>query len=279
LCRNARPRTLLIVAVILFCVPFVTMGGCAAAFPGQQWTGSLDWQQLAEQQKDENSIRFFRFMAQEQRIYQSGAWSEMVLHRSAMYFFIMPFATLAIIGWRCLGLFLLGMYMIRRGLFDDSDAHRGTYRRLAAVGLAVGVPCQIAGIAVDAVTRGSNAGALVCLALMYVGSMGMSLGYLGLISLICLRRQWGARLAPVAAVGRMALSNYLAHSVLCGLIFYSYGLGLFGSIGQAVALLIVLAIYVAQIMVSPIWLRFFRFGPVEWFWRTLTYWKVQPLLR
>jgi uncharacterized protein len=279
LCRNARPRTLLILAVILFCLPFLIVGGCAAAFPDQLWSGTPDWQQMAEQEKDGPTADFYRFMADEQRIYQSGGYGEMVMHRSIMYFLIMPFASLMIIGWRCLALFLLGMYLISRGLFDDSEAHRRTYRWLAILGLAIGVPCQLGGVVAEYVSHGGNTGAMVNIALMYLGSLGMSLGYVGLIALICLRRNRAGWLSPLAAVGRMALSNYLGHSIVCGLIFYGYGLGLFGSIRHSVALLVVLAIYASQLVISPIWLRHFRFGPVEWFWRTLTYWKIQPLLR
>ena len=84
---------------------------------------------------------------------------------------------------------------------------------------------------------------------------------------------------PVAAVGQMALTNYLTHSIVCTTIFYSYGFALFGRINHGVALLIVCAIFAAQLVISPIWLRHFRFGPAEWAWRSLTYWRMQPMRR
>ena len=85
--------------------------------------------------------------------------------------------------------------------------------------------------------------------------------------------------APLAAVGRMALSNYLAQSVLCGVIFYGWGLGYYGHFGFAGQLLIVAAIWAAQLIWSPLWLIVFRFGPMEWLWRSLSYWHLQPMRR
>jgi uncharacterized protein len=75
----------------------------------------------------------------------------------------------------------------------------------------------------------------------------------------------------------MALSNYLTHSIVCTTLFYGYGFGLFGQINRTGLAAIVLIIWVTQLLISPIWLRHFRFGPAEWVWRSLTYWKPQPM--
>jgi uncharacterized protein len=75
----------------------------------------------------------------------------------------------------------------------------------------------------------------------------------------------------------MTLSNYLTQSVIFGLIFYGYGLGIFGRLGIAAALAIGLGVYVVQAAVSTYWLRRYRLGPVEWLWRTGTYATLQPL--
>jgi peptide/nickel transport system permease protein len=75
----------------------------------------------------------------------------------------------------------------------------------------------------------------------------------------------------------MALSNYLAHSVVCTLFFYGYGLGLYGSLGPAITIVLTLIIYRTQISSSKWWLARYRFGPLEWLWRSLTYGKFQPL--
>lgn len=83
----------------------------------------------------------------------------------------------------------------------------------------------------------------------------------------------------LAATGRMALTNYLVQTILCTTIFYGQGLGLFGYVDRTGQLLIVLTIWLLQLIYSPLWLRFFRFGPFEWLWRSLTYWRFQPLVR
>jgi uncharacterized protein len=78
-------------------------------------------------------------------------------------------------------------------------------------------------------------------------------------------------LQPLAAAGRMALSNYIGQSIICTFIFYSYGLGLFGQVGAFNGLLLSLVIWIVQLGLSVVWLRFFQYGPLEWVWRSLTY--------
>ena len=80
-----------------------------------------------------------------------------------------------------------------------------------------------------------------------------------------------------AAVGRMAVTNYLTHSVVCGIFFT--GLGYYGQLERYQLYYVVFAIWIVQLIGSPIWLRYFRFGPVEWLWRSLTYVKLQPFRR
>src|SRR5262249_44167348 len=85
--------------------------------------------------------------------------------------------------------------------------------------------------------------------------------------------------ARLAAVGQMALTNYLMTSLICTFIFYGWGLGYFARIERGPLYLFVIAIWGLQLIVSPIWLSYYRFGPVEWVWRSLTYWKRQPMRR
>ncbi len=84
---------------------------------------------------------------------------------------------------------------------------------------------------------------------------------------------------PLAAVGQLALTNYLMQTVLCTFIFYGHGLGRFGMFERWEQFLVVVGVWVLQLVVSPIWLRYFRFGPAEWLWRSLSYLKLQPMRR
>lgn len=110
-----------------------------------------------------------------------------------------------------------------------------------------------------------------------LGGLALALWYASAVVLLVERPAWRRRLAPLAAAGRMALTNYLLQSLVCTTLFYSYGLGLYGRVGPAGGLLLTLAIFGGQLAFSAWWLRRFRFGPVEWLWRTLTYGRRQPL--
>jgi uncharacterized protein len=77
----------------------------------------------------------------------------------------------------------------------------------------------------------------------------------------------------------MAFSNYILQTLICTTIFYGHGLGLFGSVDRVGQAAIVAAIWAVELTTSPLWLARFRFGPLEWLWRSLTYWRWQPFVR
>ena len=110
-----------------------------------------------------------------------------------------------------------------------------------------------------------------------LGGVVLAAGYAALV-LAIMAKPAGAKLLGFAApVGRMAFSNYLAQSLVLGIVFYGYGLGLFGRTGVTAALLIALAVYAAQAAISAWWLNRWRYGPLEWLWRSLMYGKPQPM--
>jgi uncharacterized protein len=104
----------------------------------------------------------------------------------------------------------------------------------------------------------------------------MSLGYASTLALLYLSSvDWRARLRPFGAVGRAALTNYLAESVICTTLYNSWGFGLFGSVGPLAGIIPTVAVYAAQVAASVAWLRRFAFGPTEWLWRVLTYGRIR----
>src|SRR5208282_481076 len=113
----------------------------------------------------------------------------------------------------------------------------------------------------------------------YWASVLMSLGWVGAMMLASKAEALLPLTRRLAAVGRMAFTNYIMHSVLCTTMFYGHGLGLFGKVERVWQFGIVLVIWIVQLIVSPIWLRHFRFGPLEWLWRSLTYWQWEPFRR
>jgi uncharacterized protein len=101
-------------------------------------------------------------------------------------------------------------------------------------------------------------------------------GYIAVLLLFIKLNLWKSATDRLAAVGRMAFSNYIFTSVVCSILFDGYGFGLFGKLQRYQLYGVVLFVWAVILVVSPIWLRHFRFGPLEWLWRSLTYWKKQP---
>lgn len=178
--------------------------------------------------------------------------------------------------WRASGMMLLGMALYKSrvltGLADNS-----VYRRLVLLAVLVGMPLVLLGIYWNFQNNWQISSMFFGSQFNYWGSVLISLGFMSAILLLLKNGIVPALTKRLAAVGRMAFSNYIMHTVLCGLIFYGHGLGLIGEFDRAGQLLIVLGIWALQLWLSPIWLHHFRFGPLEWLWRSLTYWKLQPM--
>ncbi|MCD4665775.1 MAG: DUF418 domain-containing protein, partial [Bacteroidales bacterium] len=111
----------------------------------------------------------------------------------------------------------------------------------------------------------------------YVGSVGVALGYISLVMLICKSSKFIKFKHIFSAIGKMAFTNYILMSIICTFIFYGHGFGLFGQVERSLQILIVFAVWILILIISPIWLKHFQYGPLEWFWRVLTYWKLQPM--
>ena len=114
----------------------------------------------------------------------------------------------------------------------------------------------------------------------YWGSLPQAFGYAALVMAAAKTAVLKPVLAPFAAAGRMALTNYLACSLIGAFVFFGPpGLGLIGEWGFAAQAWFVLAVWAVILVWSPIWLAVFRFGPFEWLWRSLTHGHLQPLLK
>jgi uncharacterized protein len=171
-----------------------------------------------------------------------------------------------------LAMFLLGLATGKLRILDDLDRHRRLLRAVRAAGWLLGA----AGTAAWLVLRPSAMGAepwagWISTTGFVLGAPALSLGYAATLAL-ALRRPAARRiLAPLAAVGRTALSNYLLQSLVVTTLAYGYGAGLYGRVGPAGALAITAAVLAVQIPLSVAWTRRFRYGPAEWLWRALAY--------
>jgi uncharacterized protein len=157
--------------------------------------------------------------------------------------------------------------------------HLPLFRRLFGFGLAIGAPLAVAAMlsgAAEGMKRFSVRSA-TGMSLMSVASLLLSLAYLSGLVLLVQRTGWRQRLYPLAAAGRMALTNYLLQSLICTTLFYGYGFALFGRVPRATQVLLVLAVWSFNVAFSTWWLARYRFGPAEWLWRSLTYGRAQPM--
>jgi uncharacterized protein len=172
---------------------------------------------------------------------------------------------------RTLALMLLGVLAWRVGLFRGDAGIGRILPRAAVLGVALG-----GAMAIAVAGRWLSIGPIIGI-MERMSTVLLACGY-GAAVIWAVDHTSAARwLAWAAPLGRMALSNYLTQSVVFGLIFYGYGLGLLGRLGIAAAFAIGLGVYVLQAVLSSCWLRRYRFGPMEWLWRTGTYATIQPL--
>lgn len=112
-----------------------------------------------------------------------------------------------------------------------------------------------------------------------LGRIAVSFGHIGLVMIFCKLNIIGFLKSSLAAVGRMALTNYIMHSVICAFVFTGIGFSMFGRLQRYELYYVVISIWIFQLIASPIWLKYFRFGPLEWMWRSLTYKQIQPFKR
>lgn len=174
---------------------------------------------------------------------------------------------------KILAMFLLGFYAYRRGFFHDLSSHQPFIRRVLVYGLVLGLIGNVAFATLagkEAVIPPTPAGIAGVISYAF-GVPALALFFIALVAILWQKAGWRRLLAFLAPVGRMALTNYLLQTVICVFIFYGYGFGQFGKVGALAATLIALTIFLFQILMSALWLKYFAYGPMEWIWRRLTY--------
>lgn len=268
--RKRRDKTLLVWAAILLMGVPMTLGALVLAFGPPGAPDAAEAVEAAAQ----NASHLAAFAAGE---YAAVVSANLVLSQLLCFSPKLLFSAPHVFG-----LFLLGFWAGRRRIFHDVDAHRALFTRVCRWGLAIGLPAAVAqSVVLVLAPPGSG---LPPPALLVVGIVGtvlslapLSMCYVTGLTLLFQQPRWQRRIAVLAPMGRMALSNYLSQTVMCLFIFYGYGLALIGEAGQAASFAIACAIYATQVAVSGWWLQRFRFGPMEWLWRSLTYGQTQPM--
>lgn len=264
--RRLRPRTLLILAVVSLSVlpVFLVRGG--------RWASHAPAAQL--QKLNDNWKPPAPEVAREVAAYR-GSWLTQMTYRVPQALLMEAPGYL----FRLFGLMLTGMALFKLGFFSGRLSPK-LYMALIGMALFVGIPITLYGVRAD-LAHNWDAGFAVFYGRLYNygASLLISFGWIGLVMLASRSAALTGVTQRLAAVGRMAFTNYIMQSVICTTIFYGHGFGLFGKVPRTGQFGIVVAIWIFQLMISPIWLRYFQFGPLEWLWRCLTYWQLEPIER
>jgi len=274
--RKAKSRTLLIWFFIFLLLPLLLNTALTGLVKmGEMAIGA---EEMAKQ-FDQQITNYATLGVRADEIYTNGGFLEITAQRARdmlVMYSIWPFMAPSVFA-----MMLLGLYTGKRRIFEDIPGNMPLIRKVWLWGLIIGLVGNFMYVyfgeqANRAVPSAAN---LLSLTGQTFGAPAMALFYMSSLTILAERTIWRERLKPLAKVGRMALTNYLLQSTICSILFFGYGFALYGKVGIAAGVLLTIAIYAVNILFSSWWLARFRFGPMEWVWRTLTYGKRQPMRR
>ncbi|MBI4551241.1 MAG: DUF418 domain-containing protein [Candidatus Latescibacteria bacterium] len=226
-----------------------------------------------------SAARYQALTEQSFRVYAHGTFADIMAQRIEDFQFVILRYIFTGNGPHIFASFLFGFFVGRRGWMQALPTALSRIRSLMWWSLVIGVAANTLFLISDVLSHPTRPSAMGILraAAFAAGAPALSGFYVFALILLVHRERGSKRFAPLAAVGRLALSNYLTQSLICTTIFYSYGFGLYGTVGPAVGLALTVGIWMLQLLVSRWWVKRFRYGPAEWLWRSLTYLKLQPM--
>lgn len=269
--RKRSPRTLIIVGLSLLmvaCLIWLLLGVCLNLPGADEFRNdiSTSWNPPAETIEDElESMR--------------GSWTEAFSIRKKNSLFFQTFLFLTYFGWRSAGMILIGMALYKMEIFSARRSNE-FYIKMLLSGFLIGVPVIAFGIyEIERRNWIAEYGFFFGPLYNFWASILVSLGWVALVMLACKSPAMKTVTKPFANAGRMALSCYLLESIIATTIFYGHGFGLIGKLQIWQQALVCIGIWIFLLVFSTLWLKVYRFGPFEWVWRSLSYWKIQPMLR
>lgn len=268
--RKLSSRKLLITGLLLVSVPSILNGLFQFSLPFIPATEVLelrmDWAPSSDMIEQE--IAAF-----------TGSLSHQITQNSQQALFLETFVFMILFLWRAGGLMLVGMALYKSGILSAVRS-RSFYLKSAFYSLIIGFPIVIYGVYMNftmnwdfqySMFTGSQ--------FNYWGSLFVAYGYISLIMVFAQSDNYYTIKKRLASIGQMALTNYILHSFIGAFIFFGIGFGLFGQIDRSFQILIVSIVWIFQYLASEKWLNSYKFGPLEWAWRSLTYGKKQPFSR
>lgn len=288
--RNRKPKTLIISGVVFLLIgSLLTL--MTSVYMGKAQSAAVQVEQmLAEEQEvpaqllelkeqwDLNSA----FMdpgedeiSKDVQIYK-GSYADILEFRIPYVMMMQLSGTFFFILWRAGGLMLIGMGLMRLGIINGKR-ETPFYRKMMLYGYGIGLPMMFYS-GYDMYQHEFDGLYYFGWGMMpnYWGSVLIALGHVGLVNYLYKTNGLQRLLTRFAHVGRMAFTNYLMQSIVLTTVFYGYGLNLYAEVPRFAQMGFVLALIIIQLLYSKWWLERYRFGPAEWLWRSLTYWKRQP---
>ncbi len=177
--------------------------------------------------------------------------------------------------WDILSMMLIGIAFFKLDIFSARKSYR-FYALMALAGYTIGVSINYYEMQIVLNSNFSLLGFSEADKTYYLGRLAVAMGHIGTIMLLAKAPFLKWLKFRLAAVGQMALTNYIMHSLICMIVFTGVGFGLFGKLQRYELLYVVFSIWVLQLILSPIWLKYFEFGPLEWLWRRLSYLQTPP---
>ena len=210
----------------------------------------------------------------------TGTLSQQIQYNSAVATYLQTNFFLSLYGfWRVSGLMLIGMALYKLGFFTSNKLNAYHYR-LIYILFPLGFTLIIIGIIKNfSADWNWEYSRFLGSQFNYWGSLFLCIVYISIFMIIINSNILKSLKVRLAAVGRMALTNYISQSFICTLLFFGIGFGLFGQIDRWIQVIIVLLIWILQLTWSKPWLEKFRFGPLEWMWRSFTYGEKQKFIR
>ena len=288
--RRRRPRSLLLLAVIVMLVPEGTAqvggmfmqriqiaGQAAAAMRADGEFLDPEQQRALERwQKQAGTWDPTAEEIDELTTVMRGSYLAILIHKAPetakMHLFLYPL----IVGWNIAGYMLVGMLLYQMGVLSGARSAR-FYAWMATICYGIGGSLALFGLRYF-ITHHEDFLPIMVIGFRIVDVSGLlvALGHIALLVLAWQRGWLGALGRRLAAAGRMAFTNYIAQTLICTTLCYGWGLGLFGALSRFELLGVVAGIWMLQLWWSSVWLRRYRFGPLEWVWRSLTYRTRQP---
>lgn len=255
-------------------VLFLTVGAALGVGHG------LAWEAMSEAERAQEAAFMMPTPDQTQRqlAVMHGGYPQVIAHRASFVFVAQTFYFVAFFFWRVGGMMLLGMALYKWGFLDGRRSFK-TYAWTAALCVLPGLSLASMGVLELERVRFAMPERTIADLWNYFGAALASVGYAATLILLIKQGVLAGLRRRLAAVGQMAFSNYLFQSAATSVLFLGWGFGLAGRFDYAGQLVVVALIWTLQLVVSPMWLAQYRFGPAEWVWRSLTYWQRQPMRR